>query len=122
MDAEVIEMLTAFFEKAGLESTTLYLNSIGCKECRPKYVELLRAALTKVKDKLGPDSQRRIETNPLRVLDSKLESEQAIIENLPRIAEHLCPDCLEEYTEVKKQLATRGISYTQNFRLHAHDV
>jgi histidyl-tRNA synthetase len=117
VDAEVIEMLTAFFEKAGLESTTLYLNSIGCKECRPKYVELLRAALTNVKDKLGPDSQRRIETNPLRVLDSKLESEQAIIEKLPRIAEHLCPDCLEEYTEVKKQLAMRGISYTQNFRL-----
>ncbi len=117
VDAEVIEMLTTFFEKAGLEGTALYLNSIGCKECRPKYVELLRAALTKVKDKLGPDSQRRIETNPLRVLDSKLESEQAIIEKLPRIAEHLCPDCLEEYTEVKKQLAMRGISYAQNFRL-----
>ncbi len=117
VDAEVIEMLTTFFEKAGLEGTALYLNSIGCKECRPKYVELLRAALAKVKDKLGPDSQRRIETNPLRVLDSKLESEQAIIEKLPRIAEHLCPDCLEEYTEVKKQLAMRGISYTQNFRL-----
>src|SRR6266568_3944836 len=117
VDAEVIEMLTTFFEKAGLEGTALYINSIGCKECRPKYVELLRTALTKVKDKLGPDSQRRIETNPLRVLDSKLESEQAIIEKLPRIAEHLCPDCLEEYTEVKKQLAMRGISYTQNFRL-----
>ena len=117
VDAEVIEMLTTFFAKAGLEGTVLYINSIGCKECRPKYVELLRAALTKVKDKLGADSQRRIETNPLRVLDSKLESEQAIIENLPRIAEHLCPDCLEEYTEVKKQLAMRGISYTQNFRL-----
>ncbi len=117
VDAEVIEMLTTFFEKAGLEGTALYINSIGCKECRPKYVELLRTALTKVKDKLGPDSQRRIETNPLRVLDSKLESEQAIIEKLPRIAEHLCPDCLEEYTEVKKQLAMRGISYTQIFRL-----
>ncbi len=117
VDAEVIEMLTTFFGKAGLEGAALYINSIGCKECRPKYVELLRAALTKVKDKLGADSQRRIETNPLRVLDSKLESEQAIIEKLPRIAEHLCPDCLEEYTEVKKQLAMRGISYTQNFRL-----
>src|SRR5260370_1128170 len=117
VDAEVIEMLTTCLGKAGLEGTALYINSIGCKECRPKYVELLHAALTKVKDKLGADSQRRIETNPLRVLDSKLESEQAIIEKLPRIAEHLCPDCLEEYTEVKKQLAMRGISYTQNFRL-----
>ncbi len=54
----------------------LEINSIGCRECRPKYVEVLRAELLKVKDKLGPDSQRRIETNPLRVLDSKLEAEQ----------------------------------------------
>jgi len=110
VDAEVIEMLTTFFEKTGLEGTALYLNSIGCKECRPKYVELLRAALTKVKDKLGTDSQRRIETNPLRVLDSKLESEQAIIEKLPRITEHLCAACREQYAEVKKQLALRNLS------------
>jgi len=45
----------------------LEINSIGDRECRPKYVDLLRAELLKVKDKLGPDSQRRIETNPLRV-------------------------------------------------------
>ncbi|HYL11296.1 MAG TPA: histidine--tRNA ligase [Candidatus Acidoferrales bacterium] len=117
IDAELIEMLLAFFEKTGLEGTTLYLNSIGCKDCRPKYVELLRAELTKVKDKLGPDSQRRIETNPLRVLDSKLESEQAIIEKLPRIADHLCGPCREQYAEVKQQLALRNIKYQENWRL-----
>lgn len=117
VDAEVIEMLTTFFEKAGLEGTALYLNSIGCKECRPKYVELLRAALIKEKDKLGADSRRRIETNPLRVLDSKLESEQPIIENLPRIADHLCGPCREQYAEVKKELALRNIAYRENWRL-----
>ena len=72
IDAEVIEMLLVFFKRVGLTRTTLYVNSIGCKDCRPKYVELLREELRKVKDQLGPDSQRRIETNPLRVLDSKL--------------------------------------------------
>jgi histidyl-tRNA synthetase len=117
VDAEVIEMLMVFFEKAGLRGATLYLNSIGCKDCRPKYVELLRAELVRVKDKLGADSQRRIETNPLRVLDSKLESEQAVIEKLPRIAEHLCDACRENYAEVKKQLALRHIAYQENWRL-----
>src|SRR6266849_11146542 len=74
IDAEVIEMVMTFFDRLGLEGVQLHINSIGDRNCRPKYVELLRAELLKVKDKLGPDSQRRIETNPLRVLDSKLES------------------------------------------------
>ena len=90
IDAEVIEMLMLLFDAAGLIGCTLHLNSIGCKTCRPKYVGALRAALEKVRDKLGPDSQRRIETNPLRVLDSKLLEEQAVIATLPRIGEHLC--------------------------------
>src|SRR5579859_7321757 len=85
VDAELIEMVMTFFARLGLEGVKLEINSIGDRECRPKYVELLRAELMKVKDKLGPDSQRRIETNPLRVLDSKLETEQGIIAGLPRI-------------------------------------
>jgi len=117
IDAEVIEMVMTFFERLGLDGVQLHINSIGDKNCRPKYVELLREELRKVKDKLGPDSQRRIEANPLRVLDSKVESEQAIIERLPRIAQHLCDACRENYDEVKRQLALRGIVYTQNFRL-----
>jgi len=117
IDAEVIEMVMTFFERLWLEGVQLHINSIGDKNCRPKYVEQLREELRKVKDKLGPDSQRRIETNPLRVLDSKVESEQAIIEKLPRIAQHLCDACRENYDEVKRQLALRGIVYTQNFRL-----
>ena len=80
-------------------------------------METLRAALENVKDKLGADSQRRIETNPLRVLDSKLESEQAIIEKLPRIGDHLCADCAKHYAEVKRQLELRGVAYRENWRL-----
>src|SRR5205814_10598982 len=63
IDAEIIEMVMRFFDRLELQGVQLDINSIGCRECRPKYVELLRAALLKVKDKLGPDSQRRIETN-----------------------------------------------------------
>src|SRR5580704_17348517 len=117
VDAEVIEMVMAFFARLGLEGVKLEINSIGDRECRPKYVELLRAELLKVKDKLGPDSQRRIETNPLRVLDSKLESEQAIIAGLPKIADHLCGNCAGQYAEVKRQLGMRGVAYAENWRL-----
>ncbi len=117
IDAEVIEMVMTFFAKLGLQGVELDINSIGCRECRPKYVELLRTELSKAKDKLGLDSQRRIETNPLRVLDSKLESEQPIIEKLPRIVDHLCKDCATHYAAVKRQLELRGVVYRENWRL-----
>ncbi len=117
IDAEVLEMLVVFFKRVGLTQTTLYVNSIGCKDCRPKYVEQLRQELLKVKDKLGPDSQRRIDTNPLRVLDSKLPEEQPIIEKLPRISDHLCADCREHFAKLKDELKLRGIAYEENWRL-----
>lgn len=117
IDAEVLEMLVVFFKRVGLTRTTLYVNSIGCKECRPQYVELLREKLREVKDQLGPDSQRRIETNPLRVLDSKLPQEQPIIAKLPRISDHLCAECREHFAKLKEELGLRGIVYEENWRL-----
>ena len=117
IDAEVLEMLVVFFKRVGLTRTTLYVNSIGCKECRPKYVEVLREKLREVKGQLGPDSQRRIDTNPLRVLDSKLPEEQAIIAKLPRISDHLCADCLEHFAKLKEELNMRGVAYEENWRL-----
>jgi len=119
IDAEVILMLMTFFDKINLAGTTLYINSIGhsADNCRRAYVETLRVALQNAKDKLGPDSQRRVDTNPLRVLDSKLESEQAIIETLPRIADHLCDDCRANYAAVKNELELRGVIYKENWRL-----
>jgi histidyl-tRNA synthetase len=119
IDAELIQMLMSFFDKIGLQGTTLYINSIGhsAENCRRAYVELLRAELQNVKDKLGPDSQRRIDTNPLRVLDSKLEFEQGVIEKLPRIADHLCADCAANYSAVKHELELRGVIYKENWRL-----
>jgi histidyl-tRNA synthetase len=119
IDAEMIEMVMTFFDRLELQGVQLDINSIGhsADNCRRGYVEKLKAALDKVKDKLGPDSQRRIETNPLRVLDSKLESEQAIIATLPHIADHLCEDCAAHYSAVKHQLEMRGVIYRENWRL-----
>jgi histidyl-tRNA synthetase len=125
IDAEVIEMVMAFFGKLELPGVVLEINSIGHAGadaegkplCRRAYVEALRAALQQVKDKLGADSQRRIETNPLRVLDSKLENEQPIIATLPRIGDHLCDECKKHYAEVKRLLDLRGVTYAENWRL-----
>jgi histidyl-tRNA synthetase len=117
IDAEVIEMLMRLFERLKLKGAVLNINSIGDKNCRPAYVEKLRGELQQVRDQLGEDSKRRIETNPLRVLDSKLEHEQAIIAKLPRIADHLCDACRAHYAEVKRQLDLRGIAYQENWRL-----
>jgi histidyl-tRNA synthetase len=119
VDAEVIEMVMAFFARLGLDGVQLEINSIGhaAENCRRGYVQKLKAALEEVKDKLGPDSQRRIETNPLRVLDSKLESEQGIIAGLPKIGDSLCDECRAQYVEVKRQLDLRGVPYKENWRL-----
>src|SRR6202046_4471809 len=117
IDAEVLEMLVVFFKRVGLTSTTLYVNSIGCKACRPQYVETLREKLREVKDQLGPDSQRRIDTNPLRVLDSKLPEEQPIIAKLPHISDHLCAECREHFAKLKEELNMRGVAYEENWRL-----
>jgi histidyl-tRNA synthetase len=117
IDAEILEMLLTLFNRVGLTNIKLYINSIGCRDCRPKYVELLRAELRKVKDHLKEDSQRRIETNPLRVLDSKLPEEKPIIEKLPRISDHLCEACRDHFVKVKQELALREISYEENWRL-----
>jgi histidyl-tRNA synthetase len=119
IDAELIEMLMNFFDKCGLPGTELSINSIGhaADNCRRGYVAKLKAELEKVKEQLGADSQRRIETNPLRVLDSKLEHEQAIIAKLPHIADHLCDECKAHYAAVKRDLDLRGVSYRENWRL-----
>ena len=66
---------------------------------------------------MGADSQRRIETNPLRVLDSKSPNEQAIIETLPRIADHLCAACREHFAALKVELKLRHVEYEENWRL-----
>jgi histidyl-tRNA synthetase len=121
IDAELIEMLLVLFRRVGLKRIKLYVNSIGCKDCRPKYVELLREKLREIvkanPNALGADSQRRIETNPLRVLDSKVPDEQAIIDTLPRISQHLCADCRAHFAALQVEMKLRGIDWEENWRL-----
>ena len=116
-DAEVVEMLTALLEAVGLKGWTLYLNSVGCPQCRPAYNEVLRVALADVKDKMCGDCQRRAETNPLRVLDCKVPEDQPYIEALPKIADYLDEKCRTHFREVRAILDTLAVPYTVNPRM-----
>jgi len=117
IDVEVIDLALAFLRGCGVGEHELVLNSVGDGACRPAYVETLRAALRDRAKSLCDDCQRRAETNPLRVLDCKVPGDQAVIEALPRIANHLCGDCTEHYAEVKRQLGLLGIPYRESARL-----
>jgi histidyl-tRNA synthetase len=103
----VVELLKA----AGLEGAKLIVNSVGDQNCRPQYVEKLREALKPVASQMCGDCQRRAETNPLRVLDCKVEADQAIINGLPSILDSLCEPCRTHFEAVKQYLTDRGIDY-----------
>src|SRR2546426_2121767 len=117
IDAEVLEMLLLFLERVGINSFTLLLNSVGDSKCRPEYIKALRRALGSVKSTMCADCQRRAETNPLRVLDCKVEADQPIIAKLPSILDHLCPECRQHFDRVLGELKQRGIPYEITPRL-----
>jgi histidyl-tRNA synthetase len=117
IDAEVVELALAFLDACGVEQRELVLNSVGDSACRPAYVERLQQELRAKAASLCADCQRRVETNPLRVLDCKVPEDQAVIDALPRITDHLCQACAEHFAEVRRQLDLLGIPYRLSHRL-----
>jgi histidyl-tRNA synthetase len=117
IDAEVIEMVVEILLRAGLTGFTLLLNSVGCPNCRPQFIEKLREALRPVASQLCVDCQRRAETNPLRVLDCKVPEDQPIIDQLPSILDNLCEVCGPHFAAVQQYLRDRGIAYEIKPRL-----
>ncbi|HEX4310344.1 MAG TPA: histidine--tRNA ligase [Acidobacteriaceae bacterium] len=116
-DAEVLEMLASFLDELGISGWTLVLNSVGSSVDRPKYVAALREALAPVKDQMSADNQRRAETNPLRVLDSKDPVDEAIIATLPKIADYLDDASKAHFAAVLAALDACGVKYEINPRL-----
>lgn len=117
VDAEVIEVLVRFVESVGIRDYELQLNSVGCAECRSKYTAALQEILRPQKERMCKDCQDRIERNPLRVLDCKVEADHEIINSLPGIDDYLCEECKTHFASVQKFLALSGISYVRNKRL-----
>ena len=116
-DAEVLEMLASFLDELGITGWTLVLNSVGSSTDRPRYVAALREALAPVKHQMSEDNQRRAETNPLRVLDSKDPSDEAIVANLPKIADYLDDASKAHFAAVLAALDACGVKYEVNPRL-----
>jgi len=117
-DAEVIFMLMYFLNSAGLNNLELEINSLGCGKCRPKFSPAVIDFLLKTgKGSLCPDCERRINTNPLRVFDCKVETCASIIANAPKIIDFLCPECEEHFSQVKSFLNDLSISFSINTRM-----
>jgi histidyl-tRNA synthetase len=117
VDGEVIEMVVRILDAVGLRGFQVLVNSVGCPNCRPQYVELLRRELQGVKDRMCEDCRRRADTNPLRVLDCKVEADQPIIDKLPTILDHLCEICRPHFEAVKQYLCDAGIEFEVRPRL-----
>jgi histidyl-tRNA synthetase len=110
IEAEVIEMVLRLLESMRI-SARLLINSVGDPTCRPRYVELLRREIRPYLPHLCDDCRRRSETNPLRVLDCKVESCQPYIQRLPHITDHLCEECARHFNAFKGHLEEAGIGY-----------
>jgi histidyl-tRNA synthetase len=116
-DAEVLEMLATLLDELGIKGWRLALNSVGSAEDRKRYSAALREALVPVKHMMCEDNQRRAETNPLRVLDSKDPGDQEIIDGLPKIADFLGEDSRAHFEQVKAALDACGVPYVIDPRL-----
>jgi histidyl-tRNA synthetase len=116
-DAEILEMLASLLNELGIRDWRLELNSVGNAEDRARYNAALREALQPVKHLMCEDNQRRADLNPLRVLDSKDEADQAIINNLPKIADFLSPDSASHFAQVLEALDACSVPYHLNPRL-----
>ncbi|OMH30923.1 histidine--tRNA ligase [Motiliproteus sp. MSK22-1] len=118
IDAEVIMVSARLWKELGLlDSVRLQLNSLGSNEARANYRDALVSYLDIHFDKLDEDSQRRLSSNPLRVLDSKDESTQRVLENAPVLSEYLDEESATHFSELRDILDRAGIAYEINPRL-----
>ncbi len=117
LDAEVIEMAWSFFKALGLRKLSMQVNSIGCKECRPPYIDALKKHYSGHVAKLCPECKTRLERNPLRLLDCKKPSCQGVADAAPQSDQYLCPDCKEHYRYVLRYLRLMRVPFRKNHRL-----
>lgn len=115
-DAEVIDMVMTMLSRLGLSQLSVDINSIGDAKCRPSYKEALRAALAAHEEQLCDDCKRRMNDNPLRVLDCKRE-DPVFLESLPRSVDFLCDECRDHFHGLLATLDALHIKYRLNHRL-----
>ena len=112
-DAEVIKLAYTVLKKCGL-SVKLYINSMGCPDCRKKYNEALKGYFADKLDKLCPTCRERYNKNPLRILDCKEEGCKALCKDAPKIIDYLCDDCSAHFKKLQGLLTDCGVAYEIN--------
>ncbi|HUE38820.1 MAG TPA: histidine--tRNA ligase [Candidatus Binatia bacterium] len=115
VDAELLVLLAEYFSSLGLATAHIELNSLGDANCRPAYREELRRWALAHRDILCADCNRRLEKNPLRILDCKEDAEKT--RDAPLIADHLCAPCAEHFRAVRAHLDAESVSVTINPRM-----
>lgn len=114
IDAEVILLAKTFLDSVGIKNVTLYLNSIGCKECRKNYEKALTEYLNANYDGMCDLCKDRLKKNPLRTLDCKNEDCKKITSKAPQILDYICPDCASHFEKVQKLLTIAGVEFKIN--------
>lgn len=114
LDAEVIEIAREWLRQVGLGDLRLELNTIGDARCRPAYLEKLKEYYAPLRSRLSPESQHRLDRNPLRLLDSKAEQDAPFKAGAPRIIDSLCDECATHWALVRRLLDSAEIEYTPN--------
>ena len=110
-DAEVIGLVREALDTLDVEQIRLFINSIGCPECRPKFQQALKDYYSAHYDELCPTCQDRLERNPMRILDCKEEHCHELAENAPIALDYLCDECREHFEELKERLTAMGIEF-----------
>jgi len=109
-DFTIIQMIGDIFKALGI-GYKLQINSLGCPECMPPYRQNLVSFLTECKDELCEDCKRRIETNPIRVLDCKNEKCQSLLVDSPKLLKNLCSSCDDDFSKLERLLKSENIDY-----------
>ena len=117
IDAELIIMTARLWKQLQLEDIRLELNTLGSNEARAKYREILLDYLSANRDQLDEDSLRRLDSNPLRILDSKNPEMKSMIQSAPSLLDYLDTESAEDFAQLKQYLDDAGIEYTINPRL-----
>ena len=116
-DAEIIVLSATLIDALGIKDTVLNINSLGCRECRPEFREMLQRFMQDRSEQLCPDCKRRAEINPLRVFDCKVKRCNEIVSDAPSILDFLCDSCRHHFEAVKDYLGLADVSFTVNPRL-----
>ena len=117
LDAEIILLAWDFLKSLGLEDLKLKINTVGCPNCRPVYRQKLREYFSEYHDELCDDCKKRIEKNPLRVLDCKVDGEKDFMQDAPNIFTCLCDDCKEHFDKVQEFLQAAKVEFELDSRL-----